>query len=91
MWGTVLNVGKEFNYFLPFLYMSQRCLLWHPSVVRFEQAVLCPANTVSCTKWSCQTLFEMEDTAVSVLIIMLSPMFQISKPNPPTLSRPDEF
>ncbi len=34
---------------------------------------------------------EMEDTAVSTLIIMSSPMFQISKPNPPTLSRLDGF
>ncbi len=44
-----------------------------------------------CTKLSCKTLFEMEDTAISILIIMSSPMFQISKPNLPTLSRPDEF
>jgi hypothetical protein len=75
--GDGLKCGKEFNYFLQFFYMRQRCLLWHPCFVRFAQAVLCPANTVSCTKWSCQTLFEMEDTTVSVLKVPKCEIFHL--------------
>jgi hypothetical protein len=69
-------------------WLAGRYLGWLTSPSRLYFCLILP---LQCTKWNCKTSFEMEDTDISILIIMSSPKFQISKPNLPSLSRPDEF